>query len=57
MDLEALARRLDYERGEPKASKEIMIMDSDGFRYPVLSVSWDDEREAWVIVGDYDEQS
>lgn len=53
MDLEALARRLDHERGGEHADKEVKIMDQRGRRWGVLSVNWDAEREVWVIVGDY----
>jgi hypothetical protein len=53
MDLDGLYRRLEYEQGAEKDDKPVKLMDSDGNRFEILSVNWDDGQQEWVIVGDY----
>lgn len=50
MDLETLARRLDYELGEERERKEVLVLSPGGRRYDLLSLNWDDEHGHWLLV-------
>lgn len=52
MDLYTLADVLAFHVGEDRDRQPIKIMTPDGERFDVLSLTWDDEAQEWVIVGE-----